>query len=195
MEEDLKDKFDQQTKDIYSTIGEFAVQFEHVCHYMKLIIMTILAKEGLTNERVLHVLLADYTAEPLRGLVLSLLNETHNLSQADKKIVEWILNRVQKLTGKRNDVIHGTWFIGWAHYEDTEFKDAPGIKFHKNKKGASTKNFKWQEESFSSLTAEAINLWNLLVRLNGCLAGNFQIEKNFIVSPKGEVQLPKKMYE
>ena len=40
MEKDLKIKFDLQTKDIYSAIGEFAVQFEHVCHYLKLIIMT-----------------------------------------------------------------------------------------------------------------------------------------------------------
>jgi len=151
MEEDLKIKLEQQTKDIYSAIGEFAVQFEHVCHYLKLIIMTILAKEGLTKERVLHVLLADYTAEPLRGLVLSLLNETQDLSESDKKIVEWILKQVQALTAKRNDVIHGTWFIGWAHHENTEFKGAPGIKFHKKKEGASTKNFKWQKEDFSSL--------------------------------------------
>jgi hypothetical protein len=135
MDEELKEKFQEQTEDLYAAIGRFVVEFEHVCNYMRNIIMTILAKEGLSNDNVMQILLSDQTAEPLRSVVTSLIAETQMLSVQEKTIINKITSRVQDLTKTRNDVIHGTWFIGWASVGDKEFTEAPGIKFKKIKKG------------------------------------------------------------
>ena len=194
MDEDTTKRYKEQTEDLYAALGRFAVEFEHVCYYLRLIIMAILSKEGLSNEKVMHILLSDQTAEPLRALMMSLISETHKLSEIDKKIVNKIACRVQELTKKRNDVLHGTWFIGWAHDGDEDFTNAPGVKFKKNKKGAATMNINWKVKDFDNLISEAIEVWNLLARLNGCISFNFKIEDNFTINANG-VSSINKAYE
>jgi len=195
MDEDTKQKYEEQTEDLYAAIGRFAVEFEHVCYRMRVIIMTILAKEGLSNEQVMQILLSDQTAEPLRAVVASLISETATLSDTDRKIVNKILKEIQDLTKLRNDVIHGTWFIGWASFEDTEFKNAPGIKFKKDKAGVATKTFSWKESDFDELTERAKDLTNLLARLGGCIAGNFKLENNFLLAADGGLSDAKHIYK
>lgn len=185
MDEDNKRKLDAQTEDLYAALGHFAVEFEHVCEYLRVIIMTILSKEGLANDRVMEILLADLTAEPLRSLVASLVAETQKLSQTDRKIISTILNWMQELTKNRNDVLHATWLIGWASIGDTECKAAPGKKFKKDKTGVATKTFIWTVDDFNKLTEEATKLWRLLARVNACIAGNFTLEKNFTFTQDG----------
>jgi len=195
MDEETKHKIDEQTEDLYAAIGHFAVEFEHVCNYLRIIIMTILSKEGLGNEKVMQILLSDLTAEPLRSLVSSLISETQQLSEADRKIVSKILTSVQDLTKNRNDVLHGTWFIGWGFSSDTECKTAPGIKFKKDKGGVATKTFNWTVEEFNALTGNASTLWGLLAILNGCIAGNFKVEKNFVVGDDGSLSGSSSIYK
>ena len=131
--------YEEQTENLYASIGRFAVEFEHVCNYLSSIIMTILTKEGLENENVIQILLADQTAEPLRALVMALIPEILELSDKDKKIVKNIITRVQELTKKRNEVVHGTWYVGWFGTDKDEFTVAPGRKYKKNKNGCATK--------------------------------------------------------
>ena len=195
MDEEAKRKFDEQTEDLYAALGRFAVEFEHVCNYLRSIIMTILSKEGLGNQQVMQILLSDLTAEPLRSLVGSLIPETQQLSETDRKIVSKILNSVQDLAKNRNDVLHGTWFIGWASIGDTEFKNAPGIKYKKDKNGVATKTFNWTVDDFNELTEEATKVWRLLARVNGCIAGTFTLEKNFVFGEDGSLSGEPKIYK
>ena len=195
MDEETKRKFDVQTEDLYAAIGRFAVEFEHVCNYLRIIIMTILSKEGLGNQQVMQILLADLTAEPLRSLVASLIPETQNLSETDRKIVSKILNPVQDLTKTRNDVLHGTWFIGWVSIGDTEFKNTPGVKYKKDKTGVATKTSNWTVDDFNKLTDNATKLSRLLARVNGCIAGNLTFEKNFVFSEDGNLSNAPRIYQ
>jgi len=187
MDEDTSKKYEDQTEDLYAALGKFAVEFEHVCNYLRLIIMAILSKEGLDNEKVMQILLADQTAEPLRALMMSLIAETHKLSETDQNIVNKITNRVQKLTKKRNDVLHGTWFIGWASTGDEDFTNAAGVKFKKDKKGDATKSINWKVKDFNYLITEAVEVWNLLAWLNRCISFNFEIENNFTINANGGI--------
>lgn len=195
MDKDTKKKFKEQTKDLYAALGRFAVEFEHICNYLRLIIMTILSKEGLNNDKVMQIILADQTAEPLRALVMPLISETQELTEADRKIVSKILTLVQELTKIRNNVIHGTWYIGWVSIGNDECTGAPGVKFKKDQKGAATKNFDWKTKDFDDLANKAVELWKLLARLNGCISGNFKIENNFVFDADGGLSSAKKMYE
>ncbi len=185
-EERLKIR-DLQTSELYTNIGEFVVKFEHVCHAMQTAITFMMHGQGLQNQQVANILLAGYTADPLRTLFESLIGELTNLNDKEKKIIKNIFSRVQKLTEKRNDVVHSTWYIGWGNKQTQDFSEAPGHRLHKNKQGAALKAFNYKAEDFSVLVEEAEKLSSLVMRLHGCMVGSFSIEKNFKTNDAGNV--------
>jgi hypothetical protein len=182
-----KHKHDEQTEDLYAAIGRFAVEFEHICNYMRIIIGGILCKEGLHNNNVIEILLSDLNAAPLRSLVSSLISETVTLSESDLRIVTRILNDVQKMTEKRNEVIHATWYIGWMYNEENESKVAPGVKYKKGKSGVATKRYDWTADDFNNLAQDASKLWGLLADLNRCIIGNYKVEDVFTIDEDGSI--------
>jgi len=178
---------DIQTNELYANIGEFVVKFEHVCHAMQTTITFIMQGEGLRNQQVAHIVLAGYTADPLRTLLESLIGEVITLNDNEIKIIKNIFARIQKLTAVRNDIVHSTWFIGWGNETTQDFSEAPGYKLHKNKQGIATKSFKYQAEDFAAYILEANKMSALVMRLFGCITGNFSIEKNFKFDEAGMV--------
>jgi hypothetical protein len=66
---------ENQTLELHAAIGEFVVQFEHVCRAMQTAILFLLHGQGLRNQSVANILLAGYTVEPLRQLLESLIGE------------------------------------------------------------------------------------------------------------------------
>jgi len=181
------DSFEQQTTALYAALGRFAVEFEHVCFTMRCIIMSILDEQGLRNAKVLNILLAEQTAEPLRSLTSSLLAETQQFSEKDEKIMGSLLSKVQVLTQERNDVLHSTWFIGWYGTENGDFCHAPSIKPKRSKKGDVSLDRTWKIEQFDSLTARAKALSDNLRSVNACLSHGYKLHNNFRLSHDGSV--------
>lgn len=178
---------DLQTRELYANIGEFIVKFEHVCCTMQKAIMFMIHGQGLQNQQVANVLLAGYTADHLRTLFESLIGELINPNDKERKIINNIISRVQKITEKRNDVVHGTWFIGWGNETTQDFSEALGYKLHKNKQGAALKSLKHKVEDFSTLVEEAEKLFSLVTRLGVCMTLGLSIEKNFKTNDAGNV--------
>ena len=185
-----KETLKSQSDDLYRAYGRFAVQFEHICHATHNAITFLLHKEGLRNQQVANIFLAGMTADPLRTLFVSLVGEVKSLNKAEQQIFDNVINRFQKLTEKRNDIIHGTWFIGWANEQDTEFSNAAGFKHHRNKDGATVKAFDFSAADFDKLTDEAETLSNLMSRISGCFNLDKSLTNNFSVSQDGTVSLP-----
>lgn len=186
MEED-KHKYEEQTEDLYAAIGRFAVEFEHICNYLRQITCVILAKEGLRNDNVMEILLVSLNAEPLRTLALSLIAATIRLSELDKEIVSKIMDAVQAMIKKRNQVIHATWFVGWLWNEEMENTVAPGLKIKRTKTGVTTERYEWTADDFNNLAKDAKRLGGLLARLNNCFVGNFKVQNNFAIDERGIV--------
>jgi hypothetical protein len=178
---------EQQTSALYAALGEFAVEFEHVCFAMRCIIMSILHEQGLRNEKVLNILLAEQTAEPLRSLTASLFAETQQFSENDEKIIGSVLSKVQVLTQERNDVLHSTWFIGWYGTANGDFGNAPSIKPKRSKKGDISLDRTWRIEQFDILTARAKALSDNLRSINTCLSGGYKLHDNFRLGRDGSV--------
>jgi len=185
-EERLKVR-DLQTGELYANIGEFVVKFEHLCHAMQTSITFLMHGQDLKNQQVANILLAGYTADHLRTLFESLIGELVKINDNEKKIVKNIFSRIQKLTERRNDVVHSTWYIGWGNEQTQDFSEAPGHKLHKNKQGAALKAFNYKAEDFLELVEEAEKLSSLVMRLHGCVTGEFSIEKNFKINETGNV--------
>lgn len=171
--------YKNQTNELYASLGKFVVKFEQVCHTMRTAIIFILDDSGLKNQQLSNIMLSDHTAEPLRSILHSLIGETVQLNENEKKIIKNIFARIQQLTRSRNDIVHSMWFIGWRNKTMIDFAEASGYKLHKNKDGSATKIFKYEKVDFEELSKEAEILSELVFRLYVCIISKFCIEKNF----------------
>jgi len=70
--------------------------------------MDVLEKEGLKNQSIRKILLANQTAEPLRSLLQALLAEFFD-QEKFHILLKKIFQEVQDLTAIRNEIIHSKW--------------------------------------------------------------------------------------
>jgi hypothetical protein len=188
-QEERKELWKHDTDVLYRSIGEFVVTFEHGCLAIQKCIIALFNNSGLKNQKVTHIVLAGLTAEPLRTLFESLVGELVQIGESERKIIRNAVNRFQTLTQRRNDIIHSTWFIGYGNEGTTDFSEASGVKYHKDKSGAAVKSFRHTAENFSELTSEAQALAQIFERINMCLAFSLSVENNFVVSDQGHVSV------
>ena len=186
-EEQRKKRRKKGIDDLYRAIGEFAVKFESVCLSIQTCIVLIFDRAGLRHQKITQILLAGLTADPLRTLFESLVAQTQTLNKKEHKILKNVLNRFQKLTEERNDILHSTWFIGRGNESTTDFSEAAGMKLHKNKSGAVVKSFRKKAEDFHKLSNEAEALAKIFQRLDVFFLYGYAIEKIFVVSNDGHV--------
>ncbi len=177
-------------KELHGAIGEFAVAFESVTHQEWRCILWLLESAGLKDKQIVQILVADYTAELMRVMLQSLIGHIRPENPAEKAIVKNLLVRHQKLISRRNDVLHGTWFIGYGNEETTDWSTAVGFKLGKDKKGAKHKTFEYKVEDFEEMIKEAKDLTVALDRLTGCFTTGRDVENNFEVDDDGQVSVP-----
>jgi hypothetical protein len=187
---DRKEKYDSQTGHLYESIGRCAVKFEHVCFAMHQGITLLLGQHGLQSQRLAQVLLADSTAYPLKSILQAMIAEIVSLPPNDKSICDKIFARVQKLIQRRNDIIHSTWFVGWASSEDTDFSAASGHKWTRGKQGADIKSATYTSADFEAFAIECDIVAGLIRHLWGCIIYDRQLEKNFVMDAQGNVACP-----
>lgn len=189
IEEERKKKYEEQTTELYQAIGKYCVKFEHISFAMQNGIKFLLSKNGLQNQQISNIILAGQTAQPLHGILQALIAEmTTNISNEDKSICNKIFARTMKAIEKRNDVIHSTWFVGWANQEeDEDFATVDGFKHTKGKTGAGIKDFKYKPEDFLLLTEECEFVENLINRLWSILLFDKKISDNFVIDTDGNV--------
>ena len=193
MVEDRSDRDEQRDAQIgalYRAIGEFAVAFEGISHQQWRCINFLLKGAGLRDERVTQILLAGQTSEPIRALLQSLIGQLRPDDADERAIVKNLFDRHQKLISRRNEVMHGTWMIGYGNAQTTDWGTAYGWKLGKNKEGAKVRGFEYRVEDFNELTKEAKALANAFFRLWGCFDGRFNVKQNFDVAPDGTVSSP-----
>ena len=101
-------------RDMFEAIGRAVVAFEQVTHRLQVGIATILAEHGLRNQQLANVVLAELTAAPLISMYRTLLFEVMAPDTAGAKYLKQIFSRLVRLTERRNEIVHSTWFVGWA---------------------------------------------------------------------------------
>lgn len=179
-----------QMDELHRAIGEFVVAFETITHQQYSCILWLLASAGLNDQQIVQILLSGKNAEPLRQLLQSLLGHMRPSNVAEEAIVKNILDRHKSLIERRNEVVHGTWHIGWGNEHTTDWGEAAGFKLGKDKDGAKVKGFKYRVEDFEELAREAKELAKAYFRLSGCFTGCHAVERNFDVDDDGNVSAP-----
>lgn len=182
-------KLIQQSDDLYREIGRFVVQFEHMCFELRAGITFTLQKFGLKNQQLAHILTSELTAEPLRTLLQSLLSEIEEFDDSDRKIFKAIFKKAQDLIKSRNDIIHGTWFIGWASEDQTDFRIANGHKLQRKASGLAVKELNYSPKDFMALSEECAETEKLVSRLWVSIINDLKISKNFEIID-GTVRIP-----
>lgn len=187
MSPELKELYDSQVKDLYAAIGKACVDFEHLCHSLRVTILHMLQAHGLSNQRVSQVMMADLTAQPLLSIYQALIAETLKLTEGEQRICDKLCSQIKSLIERRNDIVHATWFVGWAGSEDKDFSKTNGHRWKRGKAGSMLKGENLEAEDFLSFAGDCLAVANIvmsaaLIHIDGC-----RIENNYCITPAGKV--------
>lgn len=106
--------YEEYKRELNESIGEFVITFETITNEIRLLLQTILMKNGLIESRLFDILTYDSTAKPLldfmKGFIL--LCYADELRYQDlKQEMNKLYKRIVKATTKRNNVVHAHWYI------------------------------------------------------------------------------------
>lgn len=179
--------YTEQTDDIYRAIGKFSVKFEQLVFFMCQGIRSILSQQGLRNQQLASIILADQTAYPIQSMFGSMIYEVTELNDTERLIVKEILKKVQVLIKKRNDIVHSTWFVGWASPSDTDFTEVSGQKLNKGTFGSKVKSLEFTSADFDQISDECDSVSTLIQRLWAVVILDKSIDANFYINDSGSV--------
>jgi hypothetical protein len=177
----------EQLEAMYAAIGRFVVKFEWVCEQMTGCIIFSLHSDGLRTQNLAWALLAELNANALLQSFRAVVAELRKDHAEDMLILDNVSNRVGKLIGERNDVIHRTWFIGWGSGWEVD-----SWKFKKTKAGAKYKPRKGSVDEFNTLSNEADELASIISLISAYLMLNEPFSNGLKVEEDGTVRIRKK---
>jgi hypothetical protein len=106
------EKHTDQIQELMSCLGKFIVEFERICAEIGHLIIFIFEREGLKNQSLAQVVIGNKAAADLRLLFGALYSELNDQDEDDRKSVHNLLNRFDKLSSVRNNLIHVYWSFG-----------------------------------------------------------------------------------
>lgn len=128
--------FKAQTAESYRLLGEFVAEFELLIFTMR----SMLEREiggGIGGQSAVQALTAELTAWPLVQAFNSYAISRTTGNAIAQKAISIFRTDFEKLIKTRNDLVHGTHFIGWASQEQVDFSKPEMLRL-KNKKGGVT---------------------------------------------------------
>lgn len=184
------DKKTQDVNDIYTAYGKFAIEFELLCFSIRLCILSALEKNGLKDQKLGSVILADQTAYPLIDKLRAIITEISNGEQ-DPRLrnqLKGLFTFCYDMNEKRNKIIHGTWHIGHGKDIESDIPTVFGSKFKTTAvKGLDIDIFFYSPNDFDKHTNAIKLAQQYFVLLNSCIINNGDFSK--ILGCK--IELPK----
>lgn len=130
-EKSREQRFERQTKEQYEALGRFVQEFEQMVDAARFGCLMITAGNGREQQRmniVLHhsALSAMPMFEIFRALLGTIIYRD-GFDIAEQKIFTSVIKdvheRYRSVASKRNDLIHATWYIGWASEDQQDFSE------------------------------------------------------------------------
>lgn len=171
--EERQQRHDEQTKELYAGLGEFVACFELLVFWgLRLQLINLWSGNSRDLQKLVQPAVADLTADPILKIyqaTYSTAIQQSGLSQEEKvegeKILADVCKDVRDLIKTRNEIVHGTWHIGWASSEDTDFSVAGGVKPTNTKSGVEHRNISRTRAGFDKHIDECRRLRDLLMRV------------------------------
>jgi hypothetical protein len=129
---------DKNTKEQYEELGRFVVAFEDIVNDVRELCIFILARFELSQQTFVSVAFHHQalTAKPLFEIMLTLIaeiaknknaRERYKIDDESQAIIANVLKTINKeytkLANTRNNLLHGTWYIGFTGPENLEAKE------------------------------------------------------------------------
>lgn len=179
MKEKIEKQLLEKSGGIYHDYGHFAIEFEQLTLSIKICIFTLLGLQGLKDFKCLRVLLHDQTAYPLVNKLRSLVALHYEKEPERFKALDKLFTYTIKMIEKRNDIIHGSFFVN-SNGDGDLFKDKTG-KF-----GVKPIEDKYDKVKFVNYTTKLILAKNNFDILNSYLYENDNVFDKFFNDTKLE---------
>jgi hypothetical protein len=153
-------------KEQFEALGRFVQAFEHLVDEVRTGCVFFVAAGGADPAQRHragiafhhHSLTAVPLLEILRALVGDyMLEAARKVERGDREVVRAVLSQIageyQDLSRKRNDIVHGTWFIGWAEPARESEGEMVSMKFGLTPDGLTPKKLPESATAMHALVA------------------------------------------
>jgi hypothetical protein len=175
---ETKNKDDARIGELYKAYGKFAIEFEQMCLAIRTCIIFTMHKNGLTEQTFIRILLADQTAHPLIAKLRSFVAVLYKENPQAIKHLDPLFKAAISINESRNEIIHGTWYVGWANGSMAEFDVANSMKDKLSKNGIELNALSYNSVHFDELTRKVTTAKELFYRLHGCIIGGHDVIQN-----------------
>ncbi len=123
-----------QMNEIYQALGQFLVEFSRMVSAMESDLY--FAVGG--NQHLFWSVTAELTADPLARAWRSIMAQSTDLTEDDRKVLSGICGEITDLITLRNDWSHGTWYVGYGNESTDDWSRAALQRFKNSSKGLMT---------------------------------------------------------
>lgn len=189
---------------IYAAMGRLAAQTEHTNQSIISSITFLFLKksEGKLDTCFPEIAFSTYNFQNSKRTWESLFGHIiNNEGEFSKKVLKAISKKLDKISQKRNDLIHSTMFIGWGN-ENTEDWSLPDrIKPKRSIEGISYDLTKYSAEDIQNVIKDMLECQDLVVgfsmlvlNLNDSFSGSIEerLKRNFSFANDGSIKRIKK---
>lgn len=100
-----------ESRELYALLGEFLVKFQELCFGLRVGIMFMDDNTGERDGRVTQALTIEMTAGALLKSYNAIARSMRELTEFESTVLSKIYDRAIKVIEKRNEMIHGEWFV------------------------------------------------------------------------------------
>ena len=190
--ETREQRYHRKTKDSFAALGKFVQEFELMVESVRSGILSLI---GQTHSTVIVLNHSSLTAWPLfeilRAVVADIVrNPDNKIDSKEGGAADAILKQISTdystLLGRRNDLIHGTWRIGWASADADNFSEIAVSKFKATASGLASVPPPKDIAELEQLSRQCTDTAHLVRCLIACLAwpSGPRILANFVCEKK-----------
>ena len=175
--DNIKKDLTETSKNIYHDYGKFAIEFEQLTLSIKICIISLFQSQGLKDIEYLRILLHDQTAFPLHQKLRSLIALHYKEKPERLKAIEKLFTYTKKIIEKRNDIIHGSFFVT---------KETEGSLYKDKAANTGIKNIDeiYDKEKFSNYTSKIMLSTQYFYILNSYIKEEDDIFEEFFNDAK-----------
>lgn len=174
---DRKRKYTKQTNQQYALLGRFVNKFELMIFQLRNGIRNNAGFQNMRQQKISNIFFAELSAHSLVKIYKSIVLLDTDLDKFTTALLSSLHNRTQNLITKRNEIVHGTYFIGWASQDDVEFSTSPGFKNMNTKDGGVMRQLELNKENIEILINECDFLSDFYIRFSTSLMLSVEMRK------------------
>lgn len=186
------EKYQRQTQELYALIGEFVVKFEMLCQHMRLAILMNCSDSSIDSKRSLHALMAEMAASQLLNSFKAVMFEQPNQTEFGRKLFSTLCNQIKILIEQRNEIVHGTHYIGWGNQDTEDWSSVDRVRMKITKDGLDFRSQVINEESMRPLIEDCDSFAQHVLGLASLLLpfpNPPSFEKNYTILDKKVVKI------